>query len=157
MTPSLAIPDHPGYRATLDGRIVSHKRSTPVELRPRAHRRTGHLRVRLYGEHLPERDRARVRDAARWADVYVHVLVCLAWHGEPPFEGAMVLHLDDDPTNNHAANLRWGSASENRQHQLVDPAEQRAAAELAWHEWLGVDEQGFAWRVGLPVDVLFDR
>lgn len=43
----------------------------------------------------------------------VHRLVALAWIGPPPFEGAYVLHWDDDPINNHCKNLRWGSQLEN--------------------------------------------
>lgn len=44
---------------------------------------------------------------------YVHRLVCHAFHGKPPFEGAQVLHWDDDPKNNSPENLRWGSVSDN--------------------------------------------
>ena len=44
---------------------------------------------------------------------YVHRLVCEAFHGPPPFQGAHVLHWDDDPKNNTPENLRWGTASEN--------------------------------------------
>jgi hypothetical protein len=40
-------------------------------------------------------------------------LVCEAFHGGPPFDGAVVMHLDDDQTNNCANNLKWGSQKEN--------------------------------------------
>ena len=43
----------------------------------------------------------------------VHRLVCEAFHGPPPFERAVVLHLDEDATNNRAENLRWGTQKEN--------------------------------------------
>jgi hypothetical protein len=43
----------------------------------------------------------------------VHRLVCEAFHGPPPFEGAVVIHLDEDARNNRADNLRWGTQKEN--------------------------------------------
>lgn len=44
----------------------------------------------------------------------VHKMVCEAFHGPPPFEGAMVLHgPDHNKHNNHEDNLRWGTAQEN--------------------------------------------
>lgn len=36
----------------------------------------------------------------------VHRLVAEAFIGAIPFDGACVLHLDDDPTNNHFTNLK---------------------------------------------------
>jgi len=43
---------------------------------------------------------------------YVHRLVCEAFHGPPP-DGAQARHLDGDPRNNHADNLKWGTAEIN--------------------------------------------
>ena len=43
----------------------------------------------------------------------VHRLVCAAFHGPQPPDKPIVLHLDSNPTNNHAENLRWGTQSEN--------------------------------------------
>jgi hypothetical protein len=42
----------------------------------------------------------------------VHALVCEAFHGPRP-EGQEVRHLDGNPANNNASNLRWGTHSEN--------------------------------------------
>lgn len=45
---------------------------------------------------------------------YVHRLVCAAFHGVSPSESDTdVLHWDDDPKNNRAENLRWGTPSNN--------------------------------------------
>jgi hypothetical protein len=41
------------------------------------------------------------------ARVGLHRLVCRAFYGEPPFEGADAAHEDRDTANNHACNLRW--------------------------------------------------
>jgi hypothetical protein len=43
----------------------------------------------------------------------VHRLVCLAFHGPPPFEGAEVAHFDGSRDNNRPDNLRWATKSEN--------------------------------------------
>jgi hypothetical protein len=133
------IPGFPGYRATSEGAILSKKTGQP--LRPRPHWRTGHLRVRLYGSHLDpvaclEDGAVRVR---RYVDVYVHVLVCTAWHGPPPFEGAMVLHWDDDPTNNRPENLRFGTVRENS----ADFARNQTDSSSS------IDDDGFDWSVGM--------
>lgn len=42
----------------------------------------------------------------------VHVLVATAFIGQNP-GGCEVLHFDDDPSNNHLSNLRWGTRSDN--------------------------------------------
>jgi hypothetical protein len=43
----------------------------------------------------------------------VHRAVCIAFHGPPPFEGAVARHLDGDRSNNHAGNLAWGTHAQN--------------------------------------------
>jgi len=40
----------------------------------------------------------------------VHKLVLLAFHEQPP--GTVVMHLNGDPQDNRADNLRWGTRSE---------------------------------------------
>lgn len=44
--------------------------------------------------------------------VYVHDLVCRAFHGKPQ-KGQVVLHGDDDKLNCEPDNLKWGYQSEN--------------------------------------------
>lgn len=43
----------------------------------------------------------------------VHRLICEAFHGPPPFEKAVVIHLDEDALNNKPENLKWGTQKEN--------------------------------------------
>ena len=43
----------------------------------------------------------------------VHRLVCEAFNGPPPFEGAVVRHLNGIKTDNRATNLAWGTKAEN--------------------------------------------
>lgn len=44
--------------------------------------------------------------------VYVHDLVCRAFHGKPS-KGQVCLHKDDDKLNCKPSNLKWGSQSDN--------------------------------------------
>jgi len=44
----------------------------------------------------------------------VHLLVCLAFHGPSPYEGAQVKHKDDDGLNNKEDNLSWGTHLDNQ-------------------------------------------
>lgn len=124
------IPGWPGYHATVDGRIIGKQGHA---LRPRQHWRTGHLRVRLFGPQAPP-VAIKVGDSiqlSRFADVYVHVLVALAYHG-PGLPGQLVRHWNDDPEDNRPENLIWGTRLEN-------------AADVKRN---AVDGDGFNWETG---------
>lgn len=54
----------------------------------------------------------------QWAQYSVHTVVCTAFQGPRP-EGLMVRHLDGDPANNWASNLRWGTQTENEADKLL--------------------------------------
>jgi hypothetical protein len=45
--------------------------------------------------------------------VWVHQLVCEAFHGPRPTSEHQVRHLDGNRLNNHATNLAWGTREEN--------------------------------------------
>ena len=49
----------------------------------------------------------------RGKNMKVHRLVCAAFHGPAPFENAVVIHIDEDGTNNKPENLKWGTQKEN--------------------------------------------
>jgi hypothetical protein len=40
-------------------------------------------------------------------------LICEAFHGPAPFPRAVVMHVDDNPSNNRPENLRWATQKEN--------------------------------------------
>ncbi len=40
-------------------------------------------------------------------------LVCEAFNGPQPFEGAVCMHLDENSSNNAPSNLAWGTQKEN--------------------------------------------
>jgi hypothetical protein len=58
---------------------------------------------------MVRRDDGRTRQAPR----KVHQLVCEAFHGPKPFDGAVVIHIDENALNNRADNLRWETQKEN--------------------------------------------
>jgi hypothetical protein len=43
----------------------------------------------------------------------VHRLIAEAFHRPSPFEGAVVMHVDENAANNRPDNLRWGTRKEN--------------------------------------------
>jgi hypothetical protein len=43
----------------------------------------------------------------------VHILVCEAFNGAKPFPKAVVMHDDEDSSNNVPSNLKWGTQKEN--------------------------------------------
>lgn len=94
-----AIPGHPDYFAGRDGSIWSTKSGELRPMRTFVRGRAGHLGVNL-----------------TQAGVYrlhsVHRLIALAWIGAP-LPGQIVMHADDDPTNNRADNLSYGTPAEN--------------------------------------------
>ena len=100
----IPVPRYSDYEVSNHGRVRRRKAvgrwSAGHVLRPgQAH--SGHLYVILTD---PDR-RARKE--------FVHRLVAKAFIGPPPFDGAMVLHHDDCPTNNWLGNLYWGDYRQN--------------------------------------------
>lgn len=49
----------------------------------------------------------------KFGNMKVHRLVCEAFHGPAPNPKMVVIHLDEDATNNRPENLRWGTQKEN--------------------------------------------
>jgi hypothetical protein len=94
-----SIPGQPDYFADEDGAIWSTKSGRPRRLKAFTRGRLGHLAVNLCQNGV-----YRLHS--------VHRLVAIAFIGEPP-NGALVLHGDDDPTNNRIDNLRYGTPAEN--------------------------------------------
>ncbi len=55
------------------------------------------------------------RFTIRWRGITykVHRLIAEAFHGPPPFDGAVVMHIDENAANNRPDNLQWGTQKEN--------------------------------------------
>jgi hypothetical protein len=75
----------------------------------------------------------------------VHRLVCEAFNGPAPFEGALVRHLDGDSSNNLPGNLAWGDAFDNAadavRHGSFDFGERHHKAKLTAEKARWVREQ----------------
>lgn len=99
-----AIPGFDGYEASSDGQIRSLKRGSP----------------RLLAVSLDDWDYQRVSLwQGRVVVRRVHQLVCLAFHGEPPSEVHQVRHRNGKNLDNRAANLTWGTPSENMLDKVI--------------------------------------
>lgn len=101
------IPSFPSYEASSFGRI---RRSSPYistyvgkVLIPQR-RKSGYVTVGLSENGNVKR-------------VYVHRIVCSAFHGEPDCERQQAVHLDGVRDNNIPSNLVWATAKENEFHK----------------------------------------
>lgn len=88
-----SVPTEPGYGASSLGRIRNDR--TGRILTPCPANREGHVHVRISNHNR-----------------YVHHLVAEAFHGVKP-AGMIVLHWDDDPTNNRLRNVHYGTYKDN--------------------------------------------
>lgn len=100
------IPFAPLYEVSDRGRVRSwvqrwcqERRAKPLMLRPGRHK-LGYRNVSL-------------STGGAKKGYWVHRLVALVFHGEPPPGKKQVRHLDGNPGNNRASNLAWGTAIEN--------------------------------------------
>lgn len=68
--------------------------------------------------------------------VFVHVLVCEAFHGAKPAADHEVAHGDGNPANAHCSNLRWATHRENeadkKRHGTAPVGERHGRAKLDW-------------------------
>lgn len=100
------------YLVSDHGRVYSKARevrnrwgtSTPRPGRLLKQDRIGNPKRRYFSVVLTNRGKRQ--------SIRVHHLVLLAFVGPQP-EGKQGLHWDDDLSNNHVSNLRWGTPSEN--------------------------------------------
>lgn len=91
-----------GYYASRDGYILS----------PSGRKMSGTM-DRRRGKEVAHRVRLTMTCAGERRYTTVHRLVCEAYHGPPPHEGAMVRHLNGNPTDNRPENLAWGDHDDN--------------------------------------------
>lgn len=61
----------------------------------------------------------------------VHQLVCEAFYGPKPTPLHIVLHLDEDPSNNRPENLRWGTRKENQRFPKAQAAFRARVGDLS--------------------------
>src|SRR5262245_30696055 len=95
-----SIPGYPGYEASSDGHIRRWATTTWRVLRQYTVHGYRKVSVKVSGKHK---------------NVPVHRLVALTYYGQPGRGQTLVRHLNGDPTDNRAANLKWGTHVENTQ------------------------------------------
>jgi hypothetical protein len=105
------IPGYDGYQASSEGRILRKDSGKILKQSMRqAHSRI-YLMVSL-GHYITSKgNRAAVT-------AWVHRLVCLAFHGVPKDSQVHACHVpNNDPFDNRANNLAWGSRAWNESHK----------------------------------------
>lgn len=122
MTTYQQVPSHPGFRAGSDGTIVGP---------------TGRVRRSW----LTNSGYLHLQPRYRSSDVYVHVMVCEAFHGPRP-TGMEVAHYDGDRLNNRPDNLRWATHQDNEadkiRHDRVAHGERNGHAKLTSDQVAGL-------------------
>ena len=89
------LSDYPGYYITEAGDVYSHRRITPVKLKPMMNH-GGYLRVRFNSNHMRS----------------IHRLVAQTFIPNP-LNLPTVNHLNEDKTDNRVENLEWASYQHN--------------------------------------------
>lgn len=107
------VPSKPGVMASSWGRIKLPMR---VACMPNGGTREYHPKP-VYGVKTKASKTARHVymgvSAKHFGNMKVHRLVCEAFHGPAPVDKKVVIHIDEDATNNRPENLRWGTQKEN--------------------------------------------
>ena len=100
----------------------------------------------------------RYKCATQWVRERKHVLVCETFHGLRPV-GKVVRHRDDNPSNDHPANLRWGSQQKNSrdsiEHGTFTVCENNAMAKLTNQEALQIRQRRLAGESGKSLALEF--
>lgn len=117
--------DVAGYEGRYQVSSIGRVRSFPIIVAPRGaaphvHHASGRIMTQHRGRHCSIELSNGARGGARRK--FVHRLVCEAFNGPPPFDGACVLHNDGNPFNNGPDNLRWGTQKENAADALLHGA-----------------------------------
>jgi hypothetical protein len=129
------IPDFPAYEVSNLGQVrrrtdaFSGRRLTKLQspagklLKPTVVK--GYFQVHLSGP-------------SGWKNAKVHRLVCAAFHGSPIGGRRDVTHVDGNPFNNAATNLRWATSQENnldrRRHGTMPRGAHHYSAKLTAHQ-----------------------
>lgn len=100
------------YEVSDHGRVRSLPRRVPYGTRGATMSRAGRIIAPFWVSNNDNRQGALAVSLGRGKRFRVSHLVLEAFVGPRP-EGAIALHFDDNPANNHVSNLRWGTFSDN--------------------------------------------
>ncbi len=101
------VPSLPGVKVSSYGRVLLPVRTIRM---PNGGTRNTKPEPR-YG--YPTKERRVVLRDRFFGTLKIHQIVCEAFNGRKPFPTAVVMHLDEDFTNNIPSNLAWGTQKEN--------------------------------------------
>ena len=101
------VPSVPGVLVSSEGRIMYAPHREPLP----------NGGTRPYGGQptfgVWNKQDARFIIVIRGTSYKIARLVAEAFHGPPPFDGAVVMHTDENAANNRPENLKWGTQKEN--------------------------------------------
>lgn len=107
------VASKPGVMVSSEGRVLMPKRWAQMP----------HGGMRCYEPKPTYGVKTRASKTARhvymgiynkfYGNMKVHRLVCEAFHGAATSADHIVIHLDEDATNNRPENLKWGTMKEN--------------------------------------------
>lgn len=101
----VVLAEFPNHEIHRDGRVFRIRGQGQGEVHSHPGNRQGYFKIKL-------------RHAGVRHSFWLHRLICRAFHGDPPVYPCgktYVRHIDNNPANNHADNLQYGSRSENEQ------------------------------------------
>lgn len=109
----LPVPSKPGYMASSWGRIKLPEKVSRLPkggscIRKTAPRYGDIARAKKGASHVYYTIKTREHGHLK-----VHRLVCEAFHGPPPVDQNICLHLNENALDNRPENLRWGTQKEN--------------------------------------------
>lgn len=107
------VPSLPGVRANNLGQILLPETKAQM---PNGGTRAYKTKPRLGSIAKARPDgghKRRIIQTRAYGTIKVHRAVCEAFHGPPPFPEAVVIHRNEDSTDNRPKNLKWGTQKEN--------------------------------------------
>jgi len=107
------VPSMPGVMANDLGQILLPQKTGPM---PHGGTRVYKTKPRFGSIAKARPDgghRRRIMHTRAFGTIKVHRAVCEAFHGPPQFEGAVVIHRNEDSTDNRPTNIKWGTQKEN--------------------------------------------
>lgn len=107
------VPSYPGVKASSFGRILlpestarmphggmrAYKPKPNYGVLTKATKKAKHQYMGIYNR--------------KFGNIKVHRAVCETFHGNAPIGKNVVIHIDEDATNNRPENLKWGTQKEN--------------------------------------------